>query len=347
MLENRILLTGASGFTGFRLAEYLLDAGAVVTVLLIEGELESKHIRDGLFRQARRVHGSILDFDLLVRTIADHRIDTVFHLASVAVQGAAYQRPMDSFEVNIRGTYNILESCRRNAGLVERVIVASSDKVYGDNPPPYDESMPVEGMNPYDVSKSCADLLARSYHHSFDLPVAVARFANIYGGGDLHWSRVVPNTIRRLLQGKPPLLRVPQSGVYKRDFLYIKDLVRAYMALFHAMKTREIWGQAYNFGTGDCIPVADVVAKIQRLLGLDHIAPSIASSDNQEILHQQLLSDKAREELGWVPEYSLDEGLAETIEWYRQYFARQHPTQPLKEPSSGEFTAISPICLPE
>jgi CDP-glucose 4,6-dehydratase len=347
MLENRILLTGASGFTGFRLAEYLLDAGAIVTVLLIEEESESKCIRDGLFQRARTVHGSILDFDLLARTIAEHRIDTVFHLASVAVQGAAYERPKEAFEINIRGTYNILEACRKSARLVEKVIVASSDKVYGDKPPPYVESMPVEGMNPYDVSKSCADLLARSYHYSFGLPVAVARFANIYGGGDLHWSRLVPNSIRRVLHGKRPLVRVPQSGVYKRDFLYIKDLVRAYMALFDAMSTRAVWGQAYNFGMGDCVPISDVVAKIQRLLGFDHIAPSIVASDNQEILHQQLNSGRARDELGWVPEYSLDEGLTETIQWYRQYFARQCQIHPLEEPSSGEITAISPVCLPE
>jgi CDP-glucose 4,6-dehydratase len=153
----------------------------------------------------------MLDYDVLARIIPDHRIDTVLHLGGVAVEGKAYNSPKESFEVNVRGTYNLLEACRSHANFVTRIIVASSDKVYGDCPSlPYEETLPVQGLNPYDCSKSCGDLIARSYHHSYGLPIAVARFANIYGGGDLNWSRIVPNTIRRLFRGEPPLVRYPE-----------------------------------------------------------------------------------------------------------------------------------------
>jgi CDP-glucose 4,6-dehydratase len=322
MITNNILVTGASGFTGSWLADHLLNEGAFVATILADADPDGNFIRNGLTRRVKCVEGSILDFDLIARTIADLNIDTVFHLAAVSVEHKAFDGPRACFDVNIRGTYHLLEACRLNAMRVERVIVASSDKVYGDNPDlPYRETMSVQGMNPYDVSKSCVDLLARSYHHSYGLPVAVARFANVYGGGDLNWSRLVPNTIRRLLQGDPPVVRSPAPNVFKRDFLYIKDQVRAYMALFKGMSRAGVCGQAFNFGMGLCLSVPDVVRRIQQLMGVEQIVPIFEPCERGEILHQQLLSDRAKKELDWTPVCSLDDGLAETIEWYAQFLS--------------------------
>jgi CDP-glucose 4,6-dehydratase len=320
MMRNNILLTGASGFTGSWLAEHLLDAGAHVATILADANPDGIFVRTGLIRRVRCVEGSILDFDLVVRTIAECEIDTVFHLAAVSVERKAFESPRVSFEVNIRGTYHVLEACRLNMKLVKKVVVASSDKVYGDNPClPYREEMPVQGMNPYDASKACGDLIARSYHQSYNLPVTVARFANIYGGGDLNWSRLVPNTIRCLLQDERPLVRTPPEGVYKRDFLYIKDQIRAYIALFKAMDRPEVWGQAYNFGSGHGIGVPEMVARIQRLMHRENVVPSVVPAEHREILHQQLQSEKANKEVGWFPTYSIDEGLIETIQWYTEF----------------------------
>jgi CDP-glucose 4,6-dehydratase len=321
MFKANILITGATGFTGSWLTERLLKDGASVAILLVDSNPDIIFFRKGLSEQVHTIPGSILDFDLLARTVAQLRIDTVFHLAGVSVEGLAHHDPIQAFEVNIRGTYHLLEACRLNARTVSKVIVASSDKVYGDNPDlPYRETMPLLGNHPYDVSKACADMLARSYHHNYGLPVAVARFASIFGGGDLNFSRLVPNTIRRLLQGEPPIIRKPQSDVFKRDFLYISDQVRAYIALFHAMDRPAVWGQAFNFGMGRCLAIPDVVAGIQRLMGLENIVPREEPAQHGEILRQQVLCEKANRELGWSPVYSMQEGLTETIEWYRQYF---------------------------
>jgi CDP-glucose 4,6-dehydratase len=319
MHNHHILLTGASGFTGSWLVNQLAESKPVVTTLC---DPDSVPMRGDLFPRTRKAYGSVLDYEFLVRTIADHGIDTVFHLAAISVEHKAFESPRKSFEVNIRGTYNLLEACRINADLVKRVIVASSDKVYGDNPSlPYREDFPVQGLNPYDASKSCGDLLARSYYHSYGLPVAVARFANIYGGGDLNWSRLIPNTIRRLLKGEPPLVRWPLLGVYKRDFLYIKDQVQAYMALFEGLTRPEVRGQAYNFGGGVCLAVPEVVKRIQRLMGREETDPVAERGSHSEILHQQLLSEKASRDLGWAPRFSIDEGLSETVAWYTRFLS--------------------------
>jgi len=320
MIKNKFLLTGASGFTGAWLAEHLLDEGAQVSTILSDADPDGNFIRNGLIRRVKCVEGSILDFDLIARTIADFNIDSVFHLAAVSVEHKVFENPRESLDVNIRGTCHVLEACRMNTKLVQKVIVASSDKVYGDNPHlPYREDMPVQGMNPYDASKACGDLIARSYHQSYGLPVTVARFANIYGGGDLNWSRLVPQTIRCLLQGNRPNVRMPPNGVYKRDFMYVKDQVRAYIALFAAMDRSEVWGQAYNFGSGVCTGIPDLVGRIQRLMHREDVVPLVVPAKHREILHQQLQWEKASKELGWSPIYSIDEGLIETIEWYKQF----------------------------
>jgi CDP-glucose 4,6-dehydratase len=316
----RVLVTGASGFTGSRLTAELLEAGASVTALTFGADPQGAFLRMNFLERLTRIPGSIVDFELLKRTIADQGIDTVFHLAGISIESTAYERPLEAFEANIRGTYNVLEACRVNSSLVSRVIVASSDKAYGDcQELPYKEKFPVEGRNPYDVSKSCGDLLARSYHHSYGLPVAVARFANIYGGGDLNWTRLVPGTIRRLLNQEPPLVRSPPHGEYKRDFLYIEDQVRAYLSLLAGLSRPEVQGQAFNFGMGACISVPEIVAQIQEIMGLEHIVPVRQNGDHSEIPHQQLSIDRAEKELGWCPRSSFEEGLTETVKWYTRF----------------------------
>jgi CDP-glucose 4,6-dehydratase len=320
MRNRNILVTGASGFTGTWLTRRLLNSGANVFTILSEEVRESPIIEDQVIDRITCIKGSILDFDLLARTVQDCGIDTVFHLAAVSVEGLAQADPRTSFDVNVRGTYHVLEACRVNAGRVTSVIVASSDKVYGDSPHlPYTEELPVQGMYPYDSSKSCADLIARCYFTSYGLPVAVARFANIYGGGDLNWSRLIPNTIRRLLGHERPVIRSPRDDLhYERDFLYVEDQVRAYLALMDAMSRPGIHGQAFNFGMCTRIPVPQVVSKIQKLMDAEDVEPIYECSDHGEIIRQELSSEKAKKELGWVPAYALDEGLTETIAWYRR-----------------------------
>jgi CDP-glucose 4,6-dehydratase len=320
MLHGSVFVTGATGFTGYWLTKGLLRAGANITVLVPEYAPESLFVLHRLVDKVKIVPGSVLDFDLLVRELSNARADTVFHLAGVALEHSVFESPRESFEVNIRGTYNLLEACRLNAETITKVVVASSDKAYGDTPElPYRETMPVQGRNPYDVSKACMDMLARSYHHSYGLPVAVARFANIYGGADLNWSRLIPNTIRRLFRGERPIVRSPAAGVFRRDFLYKSDLVSAYICLLQNMHRPGICGQAYNFGAGECIEVPYVVSRIQHIMGREDLIPVVERSHRSEILAQQLLVEKAQNELDWSPKVSFDEGLRRTVAWYTGY----------------------------
>ena len=232
MHDHHILITGASGFVGTALTKHLLDEGAHITTLLAVWEPQSYFVSSGMLYQTQNILGSIEDYELVEQVIADQQIDTVIHLAAVAVEGQALHSPRHAFDINIRGTYNLLEACRTHSHLVKRILVASSDKVYGDSPLlPYTEEMALWGRHPYDVSKVCTDVLAQSYASSYRLPVVIGRFGNIFGGGDLHWSRLIPGTIRRLLRNEPPVIRVHPQGHFRRDFLYIKDVVRAYMAL--------------------------------------------------------------------------------------------------------------------
>lgn len=314
------LVTGATGFTGYWLSRKLLALGHSVITIIPEQICSSFFARSGLDRRVVCCPGSVSDYDFLVRTIDEHGIDTVFHLAAIAVEGKAHEDPRTAFEVNVTGTYNILDACRRYPELVKRVIVASSDKVYGDSTDlPYREELPVQGLNPYDTSKSCADLIARSYARTYGVPVGVARFANIYGGADLNWSRLIPGSIRRIMNNQPPLLRKSPEDVYKRDFLYIDDQVDAYITLMANLHRSDVAGEAFNFGGSECIPIDQVVFKLRSLLRRDDIAPIWIISDHREILHQQLSSQKSANLLGWRSKVAIDEGLSRTVKWYEDH----------------------------
>jgi len=318
---RRVFVTGGTGLVGSWLVRELLNREAAVTALVRDWDPQSELIRGGIVARTSVVNGAVEDFGAIERALVEHEIDTVFHLAAQTIVGAARRSPLATFETNIRGTYNLLEACRRQWDQVDRVIVASSDKAYGESGAlPYTESMPPQGRFPYDVSKSCADLIARSYHETYGLPVAVARCGNIYGGGDLNWSRVVPGTIRSLHFGQRPVVR--SDGRYTRDYVYVEDIVAGYLRLAEMLDSADVRGEAFNFAPSEPRTVCDVVGALQRLMRREDLAPDIRNAAQGEIRHQYLSAKKARVTLDWQPRYSLDEGLDRSVAWYREFFGR-------------------------
>ncbi|HEU5347637.1 MAG TPA: GDP-mannose 4,6-dehydratase [Ktedonobacterales bacterium] len=317
---RRVFITGATGLVGAWLVKDLLALGAHVVALVRDADPQSEFYRSGDYRRTAIVQGRLEDFWTLERAINEHEINTVFHLAAQPIVGAAFRSPLQTFEANIRGTYNLLEACRLHTGLVQRVVIASSDKAYGAQATlPYTEDMPLQGVFPYEVSKSCTDLIAQSYHRTYDLPVAIARCGNIYGGGDLNWSRIVPDAIRCGLEGRRLVIR--SDGTYIRDYIYVKDVSAAYLHLAMHLDNPQVRGEAFNFSPECAVSVLDLVATIQRLIGGDQPAPDVQGVARGEIPAQYLEATKARRILGWTPRYSLDAGLQETIAWYRAYLA--------------------------
>lgn len=321
--ERHVLVTGATGIVGSWLTEELLRRDAFVVALVIDDNPQSRFYRDGLEPRCTVVRGNLASIDDCMRAINVHEVQTVFHLGAQTIVGTALRDPFETFETNVRGTYNVLESVRRLAPLVKSVVVASSDKAYGDSPIlPYTETMPLAGMYPYDVSKSCADLLAASYARTYGLPIAIARCGNIFGGGDLNWSRIVPGTIRSLVLGDRPLIR--SSGSPIRDYLYVRDAVDAYITLAEAVERGGLNGEAFNFSPQGRYTVLEIVDAIGRAMGVDP-NPLVLGTAKSELGDQTLDATKARERLGWTAAWSLDGGLAETVSWYRSYLgaARQ------------------------
>jgi CDP-glucose 4,6-dehydratase len=243
----------------------------------------------------------------------------VFHLAAQTIVGIANGNPLSTFETNIKGTWCLLEAARRCA-TIEQVVVASSDKAYGAQPAlPYTEEAPLAGRHPYDASKSCTDILALTYAHTYALPVCVTRCGNFYGGGDLNWNRLVPGTIRSVLRGQRPLIR--SDGSFIRDYFYVKDGARAYLHLAERMAQQpEVVGQALNFSNELRVTVLELVSTILRLMG-SSLVPDVRNEARNEIPHQCLSAAKARRLLGWAPQYNLEQGLRETIAWYRAFCA--------------------------
>ena len=322
-MRGRIaLVTGAEGFAGSWLCRALLDEGA--TVLGYDrGVDESRPTRisglelQGVADRVEVVHGDLTDSDLVSSVIRDRGVDAVFHLAAQTIVGAANASPVPTFEANVQGTWTLLEACRTHG--VRTVVVASSDKAYGPHEElPYREDAPLRPIYPYDVSKAAADLIARSYWHTFELPVAVTRFANLYGGGDLHFSRLVPEAVSAVIDGRRPVIR--SDGSPERDFLYVEDAARAYLALAAALDEGRGRGEAFNAGGGRPHPVREVVELICRLAGSE-VEPDIRGEGSLagEIDRQYLDSTKIRELTGWSPRVDLEDGLRRTIEWYRSH----------------------------
>lgn len=309
-----VLVTGAHGLLGSWLVKALLEGGAKVVTLRRDEPAVSSLELLGLEREVDIVHGDVSDDEVVARALNEYDVDTVFHLAAQTLVGTANRAPLSTFETNIRGTWVVLEACRLHG--VERVIVASSDKAYGLQPElPYREDQPLRPSYPYDVSKAAADMLARSYWHTFELPVAVTRFANLYGGADTNHSRLIPEAVCAALACRPPVVR--SDGSPERDFLYVEDAARAYLAIWEALGRGAGRGEAFNAGGGEPHRVSDVIALICRLAGTS-VAPDIRGegTPHGEIDRQWVDASKLRGLTGWEPTVSLEEGLGRTIDWY-------------------------------
>jgi CDP-glucose 4,6-dehydratase len=318
-----VLVTGAQGFMGSWLAGRLLDEGARVVVPRRDFDPESRFRTERIEERCTVVLGDLVDHESLVRVLNEHEVSAVFHLAAQTIVGTANRSPLSTFEANVRGTYNLLEACRElGDGSPERIVVASSDKAYGSHEElPYREDFPLQPSYPYDVSKACTDLIARSYAATYGLPVAVTRLANVYGGGDLNWSRIVPDSARALARGERPVIR--SDGTPERDYLYVEDAVDAYLAVADSLEREELRGRAWNAGWGSPLAVRELVERLIAVSNRD-VEPDIRGegTPHGEIDRQFLDSTAIREELGWSPRVELDEGLRRTWEWYEEHLSR-------------------------
>jgi CDP-glucose 4,6-dehydratase len=317
--HRRVFVTGCTGLLGAWLTAWLADREADVVGLVRDTVPRSNFYRMGLASRVMTVAGALEDHDLVERVINEYEIEVVFHLAAQTIVGIANADPRSTFSANVQGTWNVLEAVRRAGARVRAVVVASSDKAYGAQPVlPYQETTALEGRHPYDVSKSCADLIAQSYWHTYRLPVAVTRCGNFFGGGDLNFNRIVPGTIRSLLHGERPVIR--SDGSPRRDYFYIEDGVAAYVALAEQMLAGERHGEAYNFSNEQPVSVREITDLLIRLVGRPDLEPVVLGTARNEIPDQFLSAEKARKDLGWAPAYGFEGGLRRTVDWYRAFF---------------------------
>ncbi|XXC21414.1 GDP-mannose 4,6-dehydratase [Bacillus subtilis] len=317
--NKNVFVTGCTGLLGSYLVKELIEQGANVTGLVRDHVPQSNLYQGEHIKKMNIVRGSLEDLAVIERALGDYEIDTVFHLAAQAIVGVANRNPISTFEANILGTWNILEACRKHP-LIKRVIVASSDKAYGDQENlPYDENMPLQGKHPYDVSKSCADLISHTYFHTYGLPVCITRCGNLYGGGDLNFNRIIPQTIQLVLNGEAPEIR--SDGTFVRDYFYIEDAVQAYLLLAEKMEENNLAGEAFNFSNEIQLTVLELVEKILKKMN-SNLKPKVLNQGSNEIKHQYLSAEKARKLLNWTPAYTIDEGLEKTIEWYTEFFKK-------------------------
>ena len=321
--DRNVLLTGATGFLGSWMAKKLNQLDSTVVGLVRDIYSTTK---DDLFHEAVRdftVLGALEDYDTLLRTVNEYEIDTVFHLGAQAIVGTANRNPRSTFEANIRGTWNLLEACRQVSS-VKRIVVASSDKAYGEQPKlPYEEDMPLKGSYPYDVSKSCMDLIAQTYHNTYQSPVCITRCGNFFGGGDLNFNRIVPGTIRSVIKNESPIIR--SDGTFIRDYIYVKGAVLFYLYLAQSMEDTKIHGQAFNCSNEIHMSVLEITHKILQLMDRKDLEPNILGEVKGETPLQYLSAAKAKKWLKWSPEYTIDEDLSETIDWYENYFRKKKP----------------------
>lgn len=325
--DRSVFVTGATGLQGGWLTRVLQAAGAEVVVLVRDWVPQSELCRSGLIDQVRLVRGDVLDQKLLERLLGEYEVNTVFHLAAQTIVPVANRNPLPTFETNIRGTWMLLEACRRSAS-VQQIVLASSDKAYGDQAElPYREEVSLHGRYPYDVSKSCADLIAQTYATTYRLPVVITRCGNLYGGGDLNWNRIVPGTIRSVIRQERPVIR--SDGSLTRDYFYVEDGALAYLTLAQRLaEDRSLIGEAFNFSNERPMSVLSMAQEILRLMERADLEPIVKNEAAHEIPHQYLSAVKARERLAWEPRFSLEEGLRRTIRWYQAYFESHGTGEP-------------------
>jgi CDP-glucose 4,6-dehydratase len=317
--DRAVLVTGATGLLGSWLTPALIGRGATVVALVRDGIPRSLLVRDGWLDRIATVHGSLTDESLLRRTLAEYSIQTIFHLGAQTLVGVAKVDPVGTLETNVRGTWNLLEAARQTG--VQQVVVASSDKAYGESTNlPYREEDPLQGRYPYEVSKSCADLITQMYARTYGVRTGIVRCGNLFGGGDLNFSRLIPGAILATLRGER--FRIRSDGNYIRDFLYVEDAVEAYLCLAEQLAVdAPLAGEAFNFGLGLRLTMLDLVDRILETMGRTDLRPFVENVASAEIREQYMASDKAHRLLGWAPAYGMDEGLRRTIAWYRKHFA--------------------------
>lgn len=314
-----VLITGADGFIGSWIAKEIIEREAnVFTIVRDIKKLSNLDILK-IKNKINIINGDLVNFDVCNRLMNEYEIEICFHIAAQAIVSTATVSPISTFESNIKGTWNILEAARLSK-FMSKIVVASSDKAYGiQKNLPYTEESPLLGIYPYDASKACADILARSYFKTYGLPIAVTRNANTYGGADLNFSRLVPDTIRSLLNNKQPIIR--SDGTPERDYMYVKDAVNAYLTLASNLSKKNVQGEAFNFGNGKPISVLNLYKKIATLMN-KNIKPMVLGEAKNEIDRQYLSIKKARKILKWQPKYGLEQGLKETIAWYNDFFKK-------------------------
>lgn len=318
--NKNVFITGATGLLGSWLTKVLVDNAANVVALVRDLVPRSELYMSGYHKKINIVNGCLENYTVIERTLNEYEIDTVFHLGAQTIVTISNRSPLSTFESNIKGTWNVLEAVR-NSELVKRAIIASSDKAYGTQEKlPYTEDNCLKGLHPYDVSKSCADLLTQTYFNTYNLPVGITRCGNFYGGGDLNFNRSIPGTIRSLLQDEDPVIR--SDGNYIRDYIYIEDAVDAYLTFAEGLESKKLWGEAFNFSTQNWMTVLDIVNKIIKIMGKRDIKPVILNQAKCEIRNQYLSSEKARRLLGWESKWPIEKGLKKTIAWYEDYFKR-------------------------
>lgn len=317
--DRSTFVTGATGLVGSWLVKRLIEAGADVVCLVRDWVPQSELVRTHQIDRVKLVRGDVRDQALLERVLGEYEIDTVFHLAAQTIVCIANRNPVSTYETNIQGTWTLLEACRRSPS-VKQIVAASSDKAYGDQETlPYDEHTPLHGQHPYDVSKSCADLIAHACAQTYGLPVAITRCGNFYGGGDLNWNRIVPGTVRSVIRGQRPVIR--SDGNYVRDYFYVEDGAAAYMLLAEQLAAQPMLrGEAFNFSNELQVTVLELVHRILKRMDSE-LLPDVRSEASHEIHHQYLSAAKARRLLGWKPLFTIDQGLEATIDWYRKFFA--------------------------
>lgn len=324
--RNRsVLVTGGAGFIGSWLSHDLLQQGAKVTIVDLKKALPYLGKRENaILTQSTFIRGDVRDGTLLTSLYKKYKIQTVFHLAAEAIVRKAFQNPIQTLDTNVRGTWEVLETFRKVYGGKGQVVVASSDKAYGSHKSlPYKENFALLGENPYDCSKACADRIAQMYAKVYGVPVCITRCGNVFGGGDMNFSRLIPGSIRSFFFEKS--FKIRSDGLFKRDYIYIKDIVSAYMYTAEAMIDGDVLSEVFNFGNNSPIEVADVVKFIAQEMRSEHTKLIILSAARYEIKDQYLDSTKAMNMLGWNPQYSFAEGIKKTVRWYRDFFQNRYP----------------------
>jgi CDP-glucose 4,6-dehydratase len=314
--DRSVFVTGGTGLCGSWLVSRLIELGANVVAVVRDWPAGSELVRSGNAGAATLVHGDVRDQALMERICGDYEVEVVFHLAAQTIVPVANRNPVETYDTNIRGTWSVLEAARRSPK-IQAVIVASSDKAYGPQTSlPYTEATPLQAVEPYDVSKACADLISRQYANTFGVPVAVTRSGNFFGGGDLNWSRVVPGTARSIIRGAPPVVR--SDGTPIRDYLYVEDVVEAYLLLAEGVSVGKLVGEGVNISYEQPLSVLEMIGRITAALGSD-LEPVIENNATHEIQDQFLDATLLREALGWQPRFSFETGVERTVSWYRTH----------------------------